>query len=855
MEPLDPQVINLTKAIRQAESGGKFDARSKDGSYGAYQFIKPTWDATAKKYGVNAEWEKATPQQQNEVAYKQIKEWKDKGLNVGQIASSWNAGPGRPNAYLEGHTGVNSSGVKFDTPGYAKKVAEFYQQFKGNPQAQPEQPVVSEREQLKSQGEPVSVNPEKGKPSFFGGIGRDIVKPFARLATNLINADQVASGRPTTQPLSGEYLGEVKPVGQEGTFGQKLKDSLKTGVDVATTVLGGGEGAKVAGLGLRGTIKQATVQGLKEFPLIGAIQGASTGLNPDATVGKTLLNTGLGALGGAVSAPIAGVTTGLLGKGINALTGRTADIERKVLRDETVNATSKALGLSGKRPASAAKLQPEQYTKGLATIRKYNPEINVKDSENIFDDTLNGLLKAKEQVFKTYDDISRQAGNEGLTIDLAPLEKELVKYTQGITTSPKRARAQRLITELRTNFPEGKATPSQMQEYIKLLNEELGGVSGGAERGAIGVVSQFTKDAREAMDKTIARTGKEYQFFRDEYASLKSIEDSIVRQYQKAMRKKGGGLSEYADMIANAEMLSGIVSFNPALIAKSAALRFGSKYIKSLNDPETWLRKAFEGIDQLGDEFTPKATPRAPQLMLPAPKAGSPKSQVNTPIKLGSRSQSTIDAEEIARLQNQRSMKNTSQTNLATSIPMTTASKVRKNPIPKAIPQVEKKVKKLNKGLASKEGIGLGALSSTLGLASLLPKKTIKYDSATDSPKAIESNKREKLGDVLMMLESSGGTNKKNADRGEMKWLVGLTEDAIKELKRVGRLDDSFNKNNRNQVINAGIDYFKLMQERNPKLTPGEVYVDKYWTQWKKDKNPQEARQKKLEEFNKLFNG
>ena len=47
-DQLDPQAMALTKAIRQVESGGNFKARSKDGSFGAYQFLKPTWDNTAR---------------------------------------------------------------------------------------------------------------------------------------------------------------------------------------------------------------------------------------------------------------------------------------------------------------------------------------------------------------------------------------------------------------------------------------------------------------------------------------------------------------------------------------------------------------------------------------------------------------------------------------------------------------------------------------------------------------------------------------------------------------------------------------------------------------------------------------
>lgn len=105
------------------------------------------------------------------------------------------------------------------------------------------------------------------------------------------------------------------------------------------------------------------------------------------------------------------------------------------------------------------------------------------------------------------------------------------------------------------------------------------------------------------------------------------------------------------------------------------------------------------------------------------------------------------------------------------------------------------------------------------------------------------------LGKTLSNLESSGGTNRSSADPGEKKWLVGLTDVALKELRRVGRLPKNFNVNNEKDVINAGVSYFQLMQERNPTLSPGEVYTDKYWTQWKYLPNAQEIRRRKIDEF------
>lgn len=133
-QQLDPQAVALAKAIRRAESNDNFEARGKSGEWGAYQFMPETWKGYAQETGVNAEFGKASRQQQNEVAYKKIKQWKDQGFNPGQIASMWNAGPGRPNAYKEGWKGVNSQGVAYDTPAYAEKVARNYQLLKAEMQ-------------------------------------------------------------------------------------------------------------------------------------------------------------------------------------------------------------------------------------------------------------------------------------------------------------------------------------------------------------------------------------------------------------------------------------------------------------------------------------------------------------------------------------------------------------------------------------------------------------------------------------------------------------------------------------------------------------------------------------------------
>lgn len=130
---LDPQLVNYLKATRDVESQGNFQAKGASGEYGAYQFTNNTWNAKAKAAGVNVPLEQATPEQQNEVAYKTVAQWKKDhpDWNVGNYASAWNAGEGKPNAYVEGNKGVNDKGVSYDTADYAKKVATAYQKYKG----------------------------------------------------------------------------------------------------------------------------------------------------------------------------------------------------------------------------------------------------------------------------------------------------------------------------------------------------------------------------------------------------------------------------------------------------------------------------------------------------------------------------------------------------------------------------------------------------------------------------------------------------------------------------------------------------------------------------------------------------
>jgi hypothetical protein len=131
-EQFDQSALALSRAIGMQENGGNVPTeqdylkKGASGERGAYQFLKPTWNKYAGEVlgDSNAD---PTPENQNKVVYGKVKKWKDSGYVPEQIASMWNAGEGRPNAYKENMIGATST-AKYNVPEYTKGVSGYYEQ-------------------------------------------------------------------------------------------------------------------------------------------------------------------------------------------------------------------------------------------------------------------------------------------------------------------------------------------------------------------------------------------------------------------------------------------------------------------------------------------------------------------------------------------------------------------------------------------------------------------------------------------------------------------------------------------------------------------------------------------------------
>lgn len=647
---LDPQIVNLSQAIRQVESGGNPAAQGASGEYGLYQFEPTTWDATASKYGVNVPLQQATPEQQNEVAYKQLADWKQQhpDWNVGNFASAWNAGIGEPNAYTGSFsngkpaTGVNPKGVKFDVPTYAKSVATAYQNFKSKSSSQningqsPSPTSVSQNTPSSDQSAGstlgsifsgvgkaidstaktlsnvgVGIGTTIGKTGL--GLGKAYLEGTASLAgimgddTGKQAAESLAGGvqdisdavydkpfkaqQNTTSGKIGDVLGQAAVLAAPTDTVAAAKDT--TGVigdiagDITKEILPGKTGKAVS------YVTQKVLNAIPEATS-GYVYGRSQGQKPEGAAGTAALFGGLSTAG-----EVAGDTYDALKGGVAENVG-------------------KAIGMTGKMNATTALEKIPQATRALTFIKNLAPNITVSDADGVektfdpskatFGETLQALKQAKDQVYGAYSELAKKAGDEGSKFgqaDFNTLIKTLQDSTSD-TTSAFKNKAGSLIKDIQDNF--GTVNPKdgnvyfkdadlpRLQAFLEKVNTDVNPMS---DKAGAQVSGTFSQTLRKILDNKItSSTGEGYQSLRSTYGDLRSIEDNLVNQFKKTARGSGGVIGKYVEGFGGLDFLTSMLEQNPVGMAKSAGMFAIGKYMNMLKDPEVALQRAFQAMDE-----------------------------------------------------------------------------------------------------------------------------------------------------------------------------------------------------------------------------------------------------------------
>lgn len=479
-------------------------------------------------------------------------------------------------------------------------------------------PVQPSREDLvmqrQSQGLPVGKKAD-GSPTLGGTIVRGAINPFARViatASTPIKAitqpkKYLVEGKPMERGFDSKYLGRVNEIGfrdnKQLSTGQTFKEATGVGFELGSFIPVAG-GAKAGVQLTKEAIKKPTMGVLKKaLPIAteGAVSGglgsAGLSLQNDETIGKTIGNTALGVATGFGIGGALGLGAGTIAGGISK------QFTNRGIQQKANEALNKAIGIKGKKSAGAF-LNESEGTKRIQALKVLNREaqnIDVVNEDGIlekfdpnnakFGTTVQALSKTKSRVYEQAQQILNSSG-----VVIRPDTSEVTQFLNEVIQSP-------AYGETSKNFARTKLLEiSKLGNIVdadKYLSNELSPLIGQALAGRDKINAKLAVDIsqklRNAIDNglnTVADAPRFRELYSD-YSALKSIEDNLVQSAQKAARRAGSGLSDYVDIFAVPEVLTGVITANPTLIATGTGRTLLNQLFKSWKDPQRQLRNAF----------------------------------------------------------------------------------------------------------------------------------------------------------------------------------------------------------------------------------------------------------------------
>lgn len=668
---IDPQVKALTTAIRRTETGSvadPYNAKGASGEFGAYQFMPDTYRNYAKKY-LGDENASPTVENQNKIAYSFVKEKKDAGFTPAQIASMWNAGESRPNAYKEGFRGTNKLGVAYDVPTYVQKVSQNYKELASQlvPTAQASTGMVEEKKPAIG-ASPVGLGKALGQALGGGkaiqqtseGIdkilvaqrellsrrnkaaneGRDTSKLDTALAqTNQTlrelgaSADDIATGGIRTKDVVGAALGTASylPVG----FGaSKIAGAIGTGG--VRSVIGGVASGAVAGAGA------------------GALQGAGDALTRDESVVGGAIKGGLvgGAIGGVIggAVPIVAGATSALGRAVKGNVAPQFDDVAQQYADTILDTGKRNAKLTDNFiKANGVKPQDEIVRRGIVPV--------IEDGKVVFDDAIASVEREVDQfdevIDKAVQRYDRLRVDEKQIVDQieSVLKKDPALATSGKVGSTRKL-AQEIFDGYKEDFGRSTFTIPEIQSFKKAQYKL-------ANRFKVGAVPDYTKADGHTI---VAKAFKEIiennvddiaiKELNREYGRAISLMEYLAKVNGTAV--KGGRLGKYFARSVGAVAGSGggvigtLVGATAGDAFASALQRYAvlgplkARYVAQVGQgfKNEVLEQTIKYLDDVEKGLAP-AVPKAVReqiiadlmampKMLPAPRAGAPR------VELGS---------------------------------------------------------------------------------------------------------------------------------------------------------------------------------------------------------------------------
>lgn len=472
--------------------------------------------------------------------------------------------------------------------------------------------------------------PKTQEQSFGESIGKAVLDPLSKIGGSVAKTllptsleGSVAGGQ--TPSVFG---GNVDLVGFKDGQRMNTSDTVK---DIAGTALTGASYLPFGGAAVAAGKSVLARQLPKFFSLAkqGATAGALAGSGEELQQGGDARDVAAGAIesaiAGGIATPVLGMGAGLAARPIT----KTYDTITKPLetfKTDVVKNINKALSIQGKKSiGQAVNVAPAKRYQAFETIYDLSPEITVKDDigqdipfnpkEANFQQFGEALYKAKNNLWSKVENQAKQATSKGVEVDITPALEDINSLlTQKGVPSDVQKKALELSDELSSFVSEKGTVPLEaLMRYNSFLNKKITGQLQGTSNNALREVEAITaKNLSEAVDNTMeSLSGKEFGKLKDQYSSLKAIENDTVRRMQQELRMLDTGLADFMGQYGTSEMIGGLIQAaqgNPTSLVKGLSTKVAADYMKTLRQPSKYLRDAFSQIEKYkgGKGITPK---------------------------------------------------------------------------------------------------------------------------------------------------------------------------------------------------------------------------------------------------------
>lgn len=472
---------------------------------------------------------------------------------------------------------------------------------------------------------PQPMQEPEGRSIFESLVKRPIERLLVEPAIRTGEAIGLAASKPFVSP---ERFERMKAITREdksiaGLTSQGVKSGAEgfkqvggEALETAGYLYGGGKAAPLVKNTLAGRIGQSVIPAVKAGAVGGAAIGSGESLQRDDTFGEAAKEGAvggvLGAVGGAALGTLLPVTSTLLRKGYNRVTTPAQqrirntileDFEKSIkpnLPNKTTPTTRKKFN---KQAVDGVELINENKA-GLSFVDDATGETVTGTAPRTLKEMADSLEQTKNRIYHQYDTVARQAGEAGVKVETLPIANQLEEVINNKALQLSHPEAVTYAQSVRQRFIQaGDLDATVAQDVIKNYNNSLQSfyrnpTPEGMTRNAVD--SLMVNNIRKALDEGIEGvTGAQYQVLKNQYGSLKAIERDIMRATLRDARKNSKGLIDYTDIFSGGQVVSGILSGNPAAIASGVTQKSISAYFKFLNNPNRAVKQMFESADKL----------------------------------------------------------------------------------------------------------------------------------------------------------------------------------------------------------------------------------------------------------------